>query len=573
MNSAPPAALVTTRGTGHYARNSRGRRRRGGLSTTSHDRNLPDPELQRSFRFSKGNPNPITVLSDEDFNDAYLKRLQSTVSHVSHVARDKLPTRNLTPVDILKLFWTREMFTLLADGFQLAESGLSAEPTPSVWASFLAVILKGCFFTCASYRELYAMDREYGNTSCLLDEATFMKVKRGLSPSPAPEDDQGILHQDYDLEAGVDRTGDIEPWELLVSRRAMPFVPEGGMVMMDDDHLQTQADVGAVCTQKNPQKDRCGPFIDAACLADVHLLVATSCRQRKESALVSSARRIVRQMRDHGKPPSVVFFDRDYSSTLPVITAMHDEGLSVFGTVGCKNGARIRKGLQALRPRAKPYVDVLSRYMAQIESGRRSDLNLSQLIPLRFINYLTYNAYVVSRCVATADMLDSNEVQESSVDTFNRAWKSVPFRVFIAAINKHIAEEGSAVLIPDSTRSEQANLHDVGDEEPQDTPILERKKWPKRHRLKHADQEPWRSQRLNKSLPHEMRYGKKKRACVACTEYGDEKPIQKRKFSSYVCSGCDNLTLCVRPPHDGRGKSCWDRWHSVVRLGSRLPSQ
>lgn len=464
------------------------------------------------------------------------------------------------------------MFTLLADGFRLAESGLDAEPTPSMWASFLAVILKACFFTCASYRELYAMDREYGTTSCLLDEATFIKMKSGLSPSPTQEDDQGILYQDYDLEAGIDRTEDLELWELLISKTTMPFVPESGTVTMDDNHLETQADTRVVCTQKSPQKGRCGPFIDVACLTDVHLLVATSCRQREESASVS-ARRIARRMRNHGKSPSVVFFGRGHSSTLPVITAMHDEGVSVFGTVGYKNGARNRNGPQALRPRAKPCIDVMSRYMAQIESGRRSDLNLAQLITLRFVNYLTYNAYVVSRCVATADIFDSNEVQESSVDTFNKAWKSVPFRVFIAAINKQIAEEGSAVLIPDSARSEQASLPDDGEEEPQDIPILERKKWPKRHRLKHADQEPWRSQRLDKSWPHEMRYGKKKRACVACTEYGDDKPAQKRKFSSYVCSGCDNMTLCVRPPHDGRGKSCWDRWHSVIRLGSRLQSQ
>lgn len=43
---------------------------------------------------------------------------------------------------ILKLFWTRDIFNLLADNFQIRDTGVTSYPTYQTWASFLAVVFK-----------------------------------------------------------------------------------------------------------------------------------------------------------------------------------------------------------------------------------------------------------------------------------------------------------------------------------------------------------------------------------------------------------------------------------------------
>lgn len=173
-----------------------------------------------------------------------------------------------------------DVFCKLADDFQLDDSGLELEPTFTVWASFLAVVLKGCFFNCASFSEMYSFKEEYGDTTDLMPESTFMAMKRGLSCSGTPGDDQRILNSDYDLEAGQDRTKGLEPWEALLTKLTIQFVPSSAAFMIDDDHFETQADAGAMETQKNPKKGRSGPLGDAMCLADIRLITAVTVRRR-----------------------------------------------------------------------------------------------------------------------------------------------------------------------------------------------------------------------------------------------------------------------------------------------------
>lgn len=82
---------------------------------------------------------------------------------------------------------------------------------------------------------MYYLKEEYGDTTNLLPESTLMEMKRGLSCSGTPGDDQRILNSDYDIEAGEDRTKELEPWESLLAKLTIPFVPSSAAFMIDDD--------------------------------------------------------------------------------------------------------------------------------------------------------------------------------------------------------------------------------------------------------------------------------------------------------------------------------------------------
>ena len=274
---------------------------------------------------------PPSVIDEDDLNAATQKRIQTSVAAVASFARRKLFTKPPTPVNILKLMWPRNFFCLLADNFQMRDTGFKEEPSFPMWSSFLAVILKGSFYNCCSFRELYDLVEEYGDTTTLMLEATFMAMKRRLSASKTPGDDQRVLTESYELGAGEDRTGDFERWEQLLTNTTAPFLPEKGMHMIDDDHFETQANAGAIATQQNPKKGRAGPLADAACLADLRLISAVSMRRLEESSLISSVRRVLERLESHRKRPSVIFCDRGYSS-FPVLAALWAEGVSVFGT-------------------------------------------------------------------------------------------------------------------------------------------------------------------------------------------------------------------------------------------------
>lgn len=103
------------------------------------------------------------------------------------------------------------------------------------------------------------------------------------------------------------------------------------MVMIDDDHFETQTDVGPVATEKDPKKGRSGQLSDATCIDDVRLVTAVNLRRSEEYALISSIRRIVRHLDSCPKKRSVVFYDRCYSS-FAVVDALKKEGVFMFGT-------------------------------------------------------------------------------------------------------------------------------------------------------------------------------------------------------------------------------------------------
>lgn len=146
------------------------------------------------------------------------------------------------------------MFSKLADEFRMDASGLESEPKFTVSASLLAVVLKGCFFNCASFSEMYPFKEEYCETTDLLPESTFTAMKRGMSCSGTPEDYQRISKSYYDLKGGEDRTKCLEPWEALLTKLTIPFVPSSAAFMIYDDHFETQSDAGSMATQKRTQR-------------------------------------------------------------------------------------------------------------------------------------------------------------------------------------------------------------------------------------------------------------------------------------------------------------------------------
>lgn len=240
--------------------------------------------------------------------------MKVTIKHISTVVRHRLGTKDTSPINLLKLMWNRDVYNILADNFQLGESGFNKESTFSMWIEFLAVVLQKCFYNCASFTELYEMDEKYGNVSKLMSMESFMAMKRGLSACESPGDDQRILNENFERVAGNDRTIDLDPWENLITRLTSPYIPNDPEMMIDDDHYNTVADPSAMATQKNRRKGSEGPLADAACNAHVRLVYAISLRRREPSAALSSVSRIVDRLSNVSRKPSIVFCDKGYSS-------------------------------------------------------------------------------------------------------------------------------------------------------------------------------------------------------------------------------------------------------------------
>lgn len=55
----------------------------------------------------------------------------------------------------------------------MRDTGFDSEPSLKMWAGFLAVVLKGSFYNCSSYSEIYALVEEFGDTSDLLPENVY----------------------------------------------------------------------------------------------------------------------------------------------------------------------------------------------------------------------------------------------------------------------------------------------------------------------------------------------------------------------------------------------------------------
>ena len=49
-----------------------------------------------------------------------------------------------------------------------------------------------------------------------MEKEIFLAMKRCLSASPHPGDNQHVLNSSYDFIAGEERTGDLDEWEDLI---------------------------------------------------------------------------------------------------------------------------------------------------------------------------------------------------------------------------------------------------------------------------------------------------------------------------------------------------------------------
>lgn len=123
--------------------------------------------------------------------------------------------------------------------------------------------------------------------------------------------------------------------------------------------------------------------------------------------------------------PSAFFLYKKWPAEIPSLRseyykhAQDGDGLSykieVWGVVDKNirtNGyfiqwASLTRGPHALWPTFKPLVDVMYRYMTQIETGREreSNLNLSQFLAFRFESYLLENSYVLHRVFAISELI------------------------------------------------------------------------------------------------------------------------------------------------------------------------
>lgn len=102
-----------------------------------------------------------------------------------------------------------------------------------------------------------------------------MSMKRGLSASDTPGDDQRFSTEDYDMEAGKDRTDGFEKCEQLSTNTMAPYLPTDGLYMIDDDHYEIQAESRAITPKRNP-KECTRPLADAACRATLRFIAAVS---------------------------------------------------------------------------------------------------------------------------------------------------------------------------------------------------------------------------------------------------------------------------------------------------------
>lgn len=87
------------------------------------------------------------------------------------------------------------------------------------------MILKGGFiFTCTSVNELYEQPEDFDYAEHLMHKDMFMTIKRDLEGTDVPGDDHSALNCAY-VFAGEDRTGDLEPSELILSKPVTSCIP------------------------------------------------------------------------------------------------------------------------------------------------------------------------------------------------------------------------------------------------------------------------------------------------------------------------------------------------------------
>lgn len=105
-------------------------------------REVEDCTLAWKYLISLNNYQPLTVIDDDAVQYSVLDCMRSVVTHVERTVRRKLGSKEPTPVNTLNMMCTRDVFSLLADNFQLSNTGLHTNPTSFMYAAFLGVTLK-----------------------------------------------------------------------------------------------------------------------------------------------------------------------------------------------------------------------------------------------------------------------------------------------------------------------------------------------------------------------------------------------------------------------------------------------
>lgn len=112
--------------------------------------------------------------------------------------------------------------------------------------------------------------------------------------------------------------------------------------------------------------------------------------------------------------------------------------MCILHHVHYSNGASVCAGPRALRPKLKPFLNVMSRFMKHIEDGRRRSLIFSQCIGLRFVNYMVYKAYIISRVIDTVAIVNERNCLHQPfgavLTKFRTKWKRVPLLHFVSQI-------------------------------------------------------------------------------------------------------------------------------------------
>lgn len=544
------------------------------------------------------NMSDLDGLDGAKLDEAVLQRIRVAVKHTANVIKQRLGDSPSTAINVLRLMWTNDVFSKLSTDFQLRDSGLAEKPTEEKWARFLSVLLKAGFYNCASFDELYQLVTEYGDINQLLPIETFVAMKKGLSAAPS------------EIISGDD-INSVNGWEELLTKITSPFIHPGCAVMIDDDHFDSQA-----------ERTRSGPLLlaDAACSAYLKFITAVSVRREVSDMFSSSVLRVLDRLKTNDRKPDWICCERGYASfPVPVIERLKAENIHVFDTartglehqrsdtpdpfnVDGKDGvSRFLQRVFNMPNDDSNHTALQSRQMKYIDTSRSNNLSLSQMITMRFLNYLVYNAYVVHRVLAVYDIVDETHHSCTTTCTdkhcasavlhlLHKEWNTVSLRRFVADINRSIATDGptcllfqrlslhasvSVVVVPHRTHdtSQSDNVDQAAQLERHHTKLSScvlRKPWPKRHRKKYADIEPWKSQRLCTDLVHDVQHLHKPRACVLCTDFERGKPAanSKRRQTSFGCTGCDGIPLCVRPERDGsRTRSCFSKWHANQLVG------
>lgn len=213
----------------------------------------------------------------------------------------------------------------------------------------------------------------------------------------------------------------------------------------------------------------------------------------------------------------------------------------------------------------------MSWYITNIESGRSSNLNMSQFSTLRFISYLLYNSYIPNRVFAISNHISAdNPFDEDDSAILTRAqklWRQTPIRKYVSKINRCILNKDDQLPLPlifvvrQSDRNENVNVS-------LEVSPASRRPWPKNLELITLTVSPGDRKgfpinghtALDKIGFHTLVFLYKK--------FKKDIPVGKKTQTSYVVPGCDSLLLHARPGTDCRRKRFFPRLHSVQRLSS-----